>query len=52
MESGDNEGDRAVWLAETPSLTPGARRSPLGHRTRSAPSFISWSCAVDLSNRD
>jgi hypothetical protein len=24
----------------------------LHHRTRSAPSFISWACAVDLSKRD
>ena len=27
--------------------------SPRGfHKTRRAPSFISWACAVDLSNRD
>src|SRR5258708_5782170 len=26
--------------------------SGVGHRTRSAPSFISWACAVDLSKRD
>jgi hypothetical protein len=39
-------------LSKTLSISKRGHAALFNHKTRSAPSFISWACAVDLSKRD